>query len=107
MKRGIFSEKERKLRKKIGREHELFKYKMLAAPAAEIYDNCNKIRFYGCIHEYFQYAENLEKKFVDACLGEPDAIAALWELYIEYEYLKCDTWEDIEEILWTLVDRNK
>lgn len=105
MKRGIFNEKERRIRKKVQQEHELFKYKMLALPAEEIYNNCNKIRFYECIYEYFQYAEDVEKRFVDACLKESNVIAVLWDLYIEYEYLKCDTWEGIEEILRMLVDR--
>ena len=48
------SEKEKQLLKVIGREYELFKYKMLSRSVQEIYDSCNAIRFYECMYEYFQ-----------------------------------------------------
>lgn len=105
MRRGLFSEKERELRKKIAKEHELFQYKMLASSAEAVYDACNRIWFYECIYEYFQFAGNIEKKSVDACLEEEDIMAALWELYVKYEYLKVGTWEDVEEILDVFVER--
>ena len=62
MRRGLFREKERELWKKIAKEHELFRYKMLASTAEAVYDACNRIWFYECIYEYFQYAENIEEK---------------------------------------------
>lgn len=105
MKRRVFSEKERNLRKKIEKERELFHYKMLASPAAEIYEACSKIRFYECFYEYFQYVEHMEKGLVEVCLEEQDLMEALWDLYLEREYLKCDTWEEMEEILGALADR--
>ena len=105
MRRGLFREKERELWKKIAKEHELFRYKMLASTAEAVYDACNRIWFYECIYEYFQYAENIEEKFVEACLEEENAIATLWELYVRYEYLKVGTWEDVEEILAVFAER--
>lgn len=107
MRRGLFSEKERELRKKIAKERELFRYKMLASPAEAVYDACNRIWFYECIYEYFQFAENIEEKFMDACLEEENAIATLWRLYARYEYLRVGTWEDVEEILAVLAERKE
>ena len=78
---------------------------MLASTAEAVYDACNRIWFYECIYEYFQYAENIEEKFVEACLEEENAIATLWELYVRYEYLKVGTWEDVEEILAVFAER--
>ncbi len=106
MKRGVFSGKERSLRKKAEKERELFRYKMLASSPAEVYEACSKIRFYECFYEYFQYKEHLEKGLVEACLLESDLMEALWSLYLEREYLKCDTWEEMEEILRALADRD-
>ena len=105
MKRGVFREKERNLRKKAEKEHELFRYQMLASSSAEVYEACSKIQFYECFYEYFQYKEHLGKGLVEACLEEPDLMEALWSLYLGREYLKCDTWEEMEEILRVLVDR--
>ncbi len=105
MKRGVFSDRERNLRKKSEKERELFRYKMLASSSAEVYEACSKIRFYECFYEYFQYVEHMEKRLIDACLGESDLMEVLWGLYMEREYLKCDTWEEMEEILRVLADR--
>ena len=105
MKRGVFGEKEKNLRNKVEKERELFRYKMLASSSAEIYEACSKIRFYERFYEYFQYKEHLGKGLVEACLEEPDLMEALWSLYLGREYLKCDTWEEMEEILRVLVDR--
>ena len=103
MRRGEFAQKERELIKRIETELLLFKYKTLSKSNVEIYDNCNVIRFYHCIYEYFMYAENLRENHVLACLKQDNVIARLYELYLEREYLKCDTWEGIEEILNTFI----
>ena len=101
MKRGVFGEKEKNLRNKVEKERELFRYKMLASSSAEIYEACSKIRFY----EYFQYVEHMEMTIIDACLKEQDLMETLWDLYLEREYLKCDTWEEMAEVLGALADK--
>ena len=68
MRRGDMPDREIELMKRIETEHTIFKYRMLASPAAEVYENCNVIRFYECIYEFFQYAENIEKEYINACL---------------------------------------
>lgn len=107
MRRGDMSDREIELMKRIETEHTIFKYRMLASAAAEIYENCNVIRFYECIYEFFQYAENIEKEYTDACLMHENVIEALYRLYMKYEYLRYSRWEDIEEILSALVEEQK
>ena len=105
MKRGVLGEKEKNLRNKVEKERELFRYKMLASSSAEIYEACSKIRFYERFYEYFQYVEHMEMTIIDACLKEQDLMETLWDLYLEREYLKCDTWEEMAEVLGALADK--
>lgn len=102
MKREIFGRKKQGVYDRVKAEHESFKCKMLALDTADVYDCCNKIRFYECIYEYFQYGEALTEKNLDACYKETNLISALWELYIKDESLKADTWDDVEGILQAL-----
>lgn len=104
MKRGVFSEKEVRLKQSVEQEFELFKYKMLASSRQNIFDSCNKISFYSCVCEFFEFSETIEDKYVKACLDCGDnVIANLYRIYLEVEYLRYSRWEDIEEILNVLV----
>lgn len=97
------SDKEIELMKRIETEHTIFKYRMLASLAVEIYDGCNIICFYECIYEYFQYAEDIDKKYIEACLRCEGIFDCLYQLYLKYEYLRYSLWNDIEELLSVLV----
>ena len=99
MKRGMYSDNERKLFKKVDNEHELFKYKMLSSTPKEIYDSCNIIKFYECIYEYFRYEEIIAEKHIKSCLKCGNVIASLYEVYIEYEYLRFSTFGEIAQLL--------
>lgn len=103
MKRGEFSENEQKLLKQVETEYLLFKYKTLSKNNKEIYKLYDKIRFYEYIYEYFMYAESLEKEHLLIYIKYDNIIAIMYELYVKYEYLRYDRWEDIEEILNVLV----
>lgn len=103
VKRGLFSESETKLVKAVEQEFELFKYKMLSKSREEIFDECNAIRFYSCIYEYFLYKTDIKEEYIKACLKYEDIIATLYHLYMKYEYLRYSRWEDIEELLNVLV----
>lgn len=107
MRRGDMPDREIELMKRIETEHTIFKYRMLASTAAEVYENCNVIRFYECIYEFFQYAGDIEKEHVNACLHYENIIEALYQIYIKYEYLRCSRFEDIEEMLSALVEEQK
>ena len=49
------------------------------------------------------YSEEIENSYLSACLKCENIIATLYSLYLEYEYLRYNRWEDIEEILNVLV----
>lgn len=99
MKRGLFSEKEIRLIHSIEQEFELFQYRTLSKSRKKIFEACCEIRFYSCIYEYFLYAEEIADDHIEACLKCENAIAELYDLYLKCEYLRCDRWEDIEELL--------
>lgn len=103
MKRGLYSEKATKLVRAVEQEFELFQYKILSKSRKEIFDECNVIRFYSCIYEYFTYKDDLKEKHIEACLKCGDIISVLYHLYVKYEYLRYSRWEDIEELLNVLV----
>lgn len=99
MKRGLFSEKEIRLIHSIEQEFELFKYRTLSRSRKKIFEDCCEIRFYSCIYEYFLYVEEIADDHIEACLKCKNAIAELYDLYLKCEYLQCDRWNDIEELL--------
>lgn len=103
MKRGLFSEKEIRLIHSIEQEFELFQYRTLSRSRKKIFEACFEIRFYSCIYEYFLYVEEIADAHIEACFKCENAIAELYDLYLKYEYLRCDRWEDIEELLDVLV----
>ncbi len=99
MRRYEYSEKEQSLHRKIRNEHALFKYQMLSNPVRTVYDSCNKIRFYECMMEYFQYKESISRAFVNSSENSVYPLAELYEIYLKHEYLHVGTWKGIEEIL--------
>ena len=98
-KRQEHSERERQILKLAETEYQLFKYKMLSGTSREIYDSCNTIRFYECLHEYFQYTERVELEFVRKVKMRDDLLGQLYAYYLKAEYLSIETWTEIEELL--------
>ena len=107
MKRKDHPEKEKELLKKVKTEYELFRCKKLLCPAQEVYDSCRVISFYECMYEYFQYCEKISRDFINASGKDDWVLAQLWELYLKNEYLRADTWAEIEGLLNAYVDRQK
>jgi hypothetical protein len=100
MKRGEFSDREICLIRSVEKEFELFKYKTLSASRKEIFQQCNVIRFFCGIYEYFEYAEDIRQEHINACLKCGDSvIAALYGIYQGREYLRYERREDIVELL--------
>ena len=106
-KRRKLAEKEEQLLKVIGREYELFKYKMLSRSSHEIYDSCNAIRFYECMYEYFLYNEGMEPKYRDKVAVKDGLLEELYAFYLAHEYVSVETWPDIEELLRCYVTREQ
>lgn len=91
--------------KNLETEHKLFYYRMLAATPREIYDNCSMIRFYECIYEYFIYKENIKEEYM-LIAKEDNIIEKLYDVYLKYEHLCCDSWSDIDSILAIYIHDN-
>ena len=106
MKKDKLLQKRMELIKQIENEFLLFKCSMLSKSNAEIFDSCNIIHFYHCIYEYFMYVEELKDEYLYKCLENDSVIAVLYELHLKYEYLKCDSWENIEELLNVWIKKN-
>lgn len=107
MKRIDHSEREKEMLKKVGAEYELFRYKMLSKSVQEVYNACRCISFYECVYEYFQYFEKISTDFVNAANHSEAVLAELWEIYLKYEYLRIENWEEIEELLNVYVMERK
>ncbi len=107
MRNSTYSSQLRHLRKKVLREHNQYRKRMMFSTPKEIYDNCNEIQFYECVSEYFRYNEHINPEYLSACNMYPHVIKHLHNLYLKYENLQVNTWEGIDELLNCLVYRQK
>lgn len=98
-KRKDSKDKEQALMEQMEQEYQLFRYQMLSRTKKEIYESCAKIHFYECCHEYFLYQEDIVAEFFEIAVQRKGIYQELWNLYLKYEYLEVDTWEQIEEML--------
>lgn len=86
-------------------EYKLFYYTMLEKDKKEIFESCNKIKFYSCVSEYFEWKEDIEPKAVEALNDISYPLAELWQYYLSHEYIAASTWSDIDELLSSYADR--
>lgn len=105
-KRKFHEKQEEELLRRLEMEHDLFYYRMISEPSKTVYDQCNIIRFYECVYEYFMYCEDIRTEAVAACLEESNVLAALYALYLKREDLQVETWEDIELLLQVFVEEH-
>lgn len=80
-------------------EYSIFKFKMLSKTSHEIYDSCNIIRFYECVHEYLLYNENVSAEFMDHIKIRNNVLEELYEIYLKYESLRIDSWDEIDNLI--------
>ena len=90
---------EEELIRRLETEHDLFYYRMISESSRAVYEKCAKIRFYEIIYEYFLYCENIENKHIEACLLAEQILSELYDIYLKYEDLRVDTWEDVKDLL--------
>lgn len=98
--RQLMSDDEQRFRQRMEHEYDYFKYRMLASSRNEIYNQCNKIRFVECLHEYMIYNHEISRKHIDAlvvCSGS--MYEELYVAYLKNEATKVETWDDIEDLL--------
>ncbi|MEZ3424591.1 MAG: hypothetical protein K1W39_12875 [Lachnospiraceae bacterium] len=95
----------KQLVEKIANEYKLFYYSMMEKDKNEIFESCNKIKFYICVSEYFEWKEDIDKKHVEALKNIIHPLEALWQYYLDHEYIRASTWEDIDELLACYSDR--
>ncbi len=98
-KRRVCELPEEELIRRIEVEHELFYYRTISEPSKVVYENSAKIKFFECIYEYFLYCENIKADYIEACLLEEQILPALYDVYLQHEELRADTWEEIEKLL--------
>lgn len=94
----------KKARKSI--EREFFRFRrtnLIHARKAEIWDICHKIHFYSCVKEYFSLNSGIPKLYLELAVAEPALLQTMWNTYLKHENLQYQTWEEIEEILETVV----
>lgn len=98
-KRKDSKDSEQILMERMEQEYQLFRYKMLSRTVKEVYEDCAKIHFYECLHEYFLYQENIQEEFLEKAAKRKGIYQELWNLYLKYEHLEVSTWEQIEGML--------
>ena len=98
--RRLMSDDEQRLRQRMEHEYDYFKYRMLASSRNEIYNQCNKIRFVECLHEYVIYNREVPRKYIEVLLGCSGSVYdELYAVYLKDESTKVGTWDDIEGLL--------
>lgn len=105
--RRDYPDKEKKLRSDVEMEYQLFRQKMLHKTSEEVYENCCRIRFYECVHEYFIYKEEISSEIVNGCYMESSLLQKLWQVYLKYEATEVSSWEEIEIMIEAYIARNK
>ncbi|MCI9080059.1 MAG: hypothetical protein HFH68_14305 [Lachnospiraceae bacterium] len=95
----------KQLTEKVSDEYKIFYYSMLEKDKTEIFESCDKIKFYSCVSEYFEWNEEISKKAVKKLKDIRHPLEELWMYYIGHEYISVSSWEDIDEMLACYSDR--
>lgn len=110
MKQRVSKKKEctedmKQLTEKVLDEYRLFYYSMMEKDKNEIFESCNKIKFYICVSEYFEWKEDISKKAVESLKDTNRPLEKLWQYYLDHEYIAASTWSDIDGLLSCYSDR--
>lgn len=91
---------EKQARKKVLREYRLFKRRFRYRKTfGDLWEACGQVHFYSTVKEYFELNEKIPKVYLELIMKEERPLAAMWETYLSEDYLRYQTWEEIEEIL--------
>ena len=83
------------VRFRIRREYNRFQYQILKKKKEEIMEKCDKIRFYGCIKEFFQYNEGISQEIFSFLSKQKDIIHSILCSHLH----SCESWDQIEELI--------
>ncbi len=81
-----------------------FRASMYRKSQPEVWEASDRIHFYCCVFEYFQYNNQIPVKYYALLCSCRRPIYTLWETYLRYEYLSYLTWEDIDDIMEMLLE---
>lgn len=84
---------------KIEVEYNTFKQEILSMNAEEIFNACNRIRFYESVMEYFRYNTVAVDMMVRFYEKTDSLLQELWQLYLKNESLQIESWNDIANML--------
>jgi len=88
-----------RLREMVAEECADYKKRLLQQPVDVLWDSCHEILFYTSVAEYFREKKDIRKHYVKRLLCERKPIYAMWKVYLKYEDLVFQTWEEIDVIL--------
>jgi len=89
----------KQLTEKVSDEYKIFYYSMMEKDKTEIFESCDKIKFYICVSEYFEENEDISKEAVKKLEHIKHPLEELWMYYLGHEYIQALGWEDIDELL--------
>jgi len=96
--------KRKKAYRKVLREFQNYKRKSVRRMSRkEVWNACGRIHFYNCIKEYFELNDQIPQEYLDLVLAEPLPIRMLWEAYLQEESLRYQTWDEINELMETVL----
>ena len=98
--------REERLIRKLNDEYEAFRNEELSKTKEEIFDDASKINFYFELYNYFLEYELLDED-ITKLLSEMDyPLAFLWDECLGMEGYTIGNWEEIDNFLMGIKDRN-
>ena len=95
-------------KRKIAEEYAAYKKEVLRCNNVEvIWDLCNRIAFFSCVLEYFEFNETIPEPFLSLVEKLIHPIYAMWMEYLKNESYQYASWEDIELILSRMVEKEQ
>ena len=96
------------VRKKVQDEFYAYKSDVLKCNNPEVvWDLCNRIAFFSCVAEYFECVEIIPEEYLEVLDKHIHPIYAMWTEYLKHEQLQYAKWEDIEDILHQMVNKER
>lgn len=89
----------REVCKKVSDEFYAYKNEVLKCNAEVVWNLSNRIAFFSCVAEYFEYSEDIPEEFLRVLNRYAHPIYTMWMEYLKNENLQYARWEDIEMIL--------